>query len=98
MERQPLKGGFMRAIMTFMSALTIALFFSLSSCSGPGDSETNAVFQQDRDLAAIKPTKPVKIKLKRTAKGSYSWDLSGSDVEEILKADGKLQEFLLKAE
>jgi hypothetical protein len=82
----------------FMAAMSIALFFPLSACSGPGDSETEAVFQQARDLAAIKPTRPVKIKLKRTSKGSYSWDLSGSDVDEILKVDGRLQEFLRKTE
>ncbi len=40
----------------------------------------------------IKPKKPVKIKLKRSAKGEYSWDLSGSDVDKIIKVDKRLRE------
>ena len=36
----------------------------------------------------------VKIKLKRDGKDNYSWELSGSDVNEILKVNEKLRKNL----
>jgi hypothetical protein len=36
----------------------------------------------------------VKIKLKRDGKDSYSWELSGSDVDQILKVNEKLKKKL----
>jgi hypothetical protein len=33
----------------------------------------------------------VKIRLKRDGKGNYSWELSGSDADEILKVNEKLR-------
>ncbi len=36
----------------------------------------------------------VKIKLKKDAKDSYSWELSGSDVDQILKVNEKLRKQL----
>ncbi len=36
----------------------------------------------------------VKIKLKRDGKSNYSWELSGSDVDQILKVDDKLKKKL----
>jgi len=39
-----------------------------------------------------KPLPPeVKIKLKRDGKDSYSWELAGSDVDQILKVNEKLR-------
>lgn len=43
----------------------------------------------------IEPLPPeVKIKLKRDGKDHYSWELSGSDVNEILKVNEKLRKNL----
>ena len=36
----------------------------------------------------------VKIKLKKDSKDSYSWELSGSDVDQILKVNEKLKKQL----
>ena len=46
------------------------------------------------ELQQIKPKKPVKVKLKRTAKDEYSWELSGDDVEEIVRTDHRLRKLL----
>ena len=35
-----------------------------------------------------------KIRLKRDGKDSYSWELSGSDVDEVLKVNEKLRKSL----
>jgi hypothetical protein len=36
----------------------------------------------------------VKIKLKRDGKDSYSWELNGSDADQILKVNDKLKKKL----
>jgi hypothetical protein len=51
-------------------------------------------FKKQPEIQRIKPKKPVKIKLKRLANGTYTWDLTGVDVEEILNIDRQLREQL----
>jgi hypothetical protein len=46
------------------------------------------------EIQQIKPKKPVKIKLKRTGEGKYTWDLTGDDVDELVRADKKLRKLL----
>jgi len=46
------------------------------------------------EIQQIRPKKPVKIKLKRTGEGKYTWDLIGDDLDEIVKADKKLRKLL----
>jgi len=46
------------------------------------------------ELQQIKPKKPVKIKLKRTAKDEYSWELSGDDADDIIQVDRRLRKML----
>ncbi|MCI0469445.1 MAG: hypothetical protein L0Y62_05195 [Nitrospirae bacterium] len=54
-------------------------------------------FSKDQQIQQIKPKKPVKIKLHRNAKGDYSWDITGDDLDEVIKADRKLRK-QIKAE
>jgi hypothetical protein len=51
-------------------------------------------FKKQPELQQIKPKKPVKIKLKRTAKDDYSWELTGDDAEEIIQTDRRLRKVL----
>jgi hypothetical protein len=51
-------------------------------------------FKKISELQRIQPKKPVRIKLKRTVKGEYSWELAGDDADEILKADRQLRKVL----
>ena len=46
------------------------------------------------EIQQIRPKKPVKIKLKRTGEGKYTWDLTGDDLDEIVKADKRLRKLL----
>jgi predicted secreted protein len=46
------------------------------------------------EIQQIKPKKPVKIKLKRSAKDEYTWELSGDDADEIVRTDRKLRKML----
>jgi hypothetical protein len=51
-------------------------------------------FSKQPQLQQVKPKKPVRIKLKRTSKNEYSWELTGDDVDEVVKADRKLRRLL----
>jgi hypothetical protein len=46
------------------------------------------------EIQQIRPKKPVKIKLKRTGEGKYTWDLTGDDLDEIVRADKRLRKLL----
>lgn len=44
-----------------------------------------------QDIQQIRPERSVKIKLKRDAQGRYSWELSGDNPDEIIRADRRLK-------
>lgn len=46
------------------------------------------------EIQQTKPKKPLKIKVKRSVEGNYTWELSGDDVDEIVKADKRLKKLL----
>lgn len=84
----------------FLSVLFIIFVFSSVGI------DSQRVFSADKDsfqfkkqpeIQQVKPKKPVKIKLKRSAEGKYAWELTGDDVDEIVRADRKLKK-LLKVE
>ncbi|MGB9627926.1 MAG: hypothetical protein ACPL6D_04640, partial [Thermodesulfobacteriota bacterium] len=51
------------------------------------------VEKEKEEIGRFVPSE-VKIKLKRNGKNNYSWELSGSDVDQILKVDDKLKKKL----
>jgi hypothetical protein len=50
-------------------------------------------FSKDNDTAMkqIEKKKQVNIKLKRSFKGEYSWDIVGTDIKEIIKTNRELK-------
>lgn len=67
---------------------------SLISTSAFSSSSDSLIFKKQTEIQQIKPKKPVKIKLKRLATGNYSWDLTGDDLQEIIRIDKKLRKQL----
>ena len=51
-------------------------------------------FSRNQDISQIKPRKPVRIKLHRSAKGEYQWDITGDNADDIVKADRRLRKLL----
>ena len=51
-------------------------------------------FKKQPELQQIKPKKPVKIRLRRSPKDEYTWELAGDDAEEIVKTDRRLRKML----
>lgn len=76
--------------------LVIFLLITVQACTGTEGKQSDTTFKQLSELQEIKPQKPVKIKLKRNNKGSYSWDISGNNADEIIKTDKRLREGLGK--
>ena len=74
--------------------LLLGLFFTDISVSAE---KSDFQLKKQPEIQQVRPPKPVKIKLHRTAKGEYSWDLTGDNVDEIANADRKLRK-LLKSE
>jgi len=76
--------------------LIISISFSLFCPGLPSFAADKDGFQVKKqpELQQIRPKKPVKIKLKRTAKDDYSWELTGDDAEEIIQTDRRLRKVL----
>jgi hypothetical protein len=75
----------------------LVFFISISSAvfTPAYSSEDNGLtFKKQPEIQQIKPQKPVKIKLKRLANGSYTWDLTGDNVQEILRINKELRKQL----
>jgi hypothetical protein len=81
----------------------VALIFFLIACekksiSQQGKSESPPaakVVVEKEKVEKEQPLPPeVKIRLKKDGKDSYSWELTGSDVDQILKVDEKLRKRL----
>lgn len=76
------------------------MFFLLVSVQMPAaavpEKQQAPQFQtgKDKEIQQIKPRKPVKVKLHRNAKGEYSWDLTGDNVDEVVRADKRLKKLL----
>jgi hypothetical protein len=45
-------------------------------------------------IQQVKPKKPVKIRLKRSSEGKYTWDLAGDDADEVVRTDRRLKKLL----
>lgn len=76
--------------------LVISISFFLFCTSLPSFAADKDSFQikKQPELQQLKPKKPVKIKLKRTAKDDYSWELTGDDAEDIILTDRRLRKVL----
>jgi predicted transglutaminase-like cysteine proteinase len=85
--------------------VSVALIFSLIACekkSVPPQDKSESlsvpkVIVEREKVEKEQPLPPeVKIKLKKDDKDSYSWELTGSDVDQILKVNEKLNKQLGK--
>jgi len=78
----------------------IFFFFACEKKSLPpqGKSENPPIPKVILEKEKIEKEQPlppeVKIKLKKDGKDSYSWELTGSDVDQLLKVNGKLRKQL----
>jgi hypothetical protein len=89
----------MKKILIFWALMGCFIIACESKTSPPqGKSESPSVPKiiVEKEKTEKEPPLPpeVKIKLKKDGKDNYSWELSGSDVDQILKVNEKLQKKL----
>ncbi len=94
-----LAGGGMHRILTVCVFLVLTTVACERKPSTPQEkSETFSVPKVivEKERAEREPPLPpeVKIRLKKDGKDNYSWELSGSDVDQILKVNQKLRKQL----
>lgn len=83
-------------LVAFSISISISILLLIFSPIFSEDSR-DFHFKKQPEIQQVKPKKPVRIKLKRLAEGKYTWDLTGDDVDEIIKTDTRLRK-LLKVE
>jgi hypothetical protein len=76
------------------SILVIITFISVFSNYTLSEDKKDVQIKKEPALQQIKTKKPVRIKLKRTVDGKYTWDLTGDDVDEVIKIDKRLKKLL----
>ncbi|MBS1112363.1 MAG: hypothetical protein H6Q92_125 [Nitrospirae bacterium] len=82
-----MKNKFLQVFITIFAAVFLSSFaFAVENKS--------IQIQKQPEIQQVKPKKPVKIKLKRSAEDKYTWELSGDNVDEIVKADKRLKKLL----
>ncbi len=89
----------MKKILTVLAALIFFLIACEKESLPPqGKLESPSVPKVMVEKEKIEKEQPlpseVKIKLKKDGKDSYSWELTGSDVDQILKVNEKLRKQL----
>jgi hypothetical protein len=78
-----------------LAGIALGFFLGLFLWGSVGAAEkTDFQFKKQPEIQQVRPQKPVKIKLHRNAKGEYSWDLNGDNVDEIVNTDRKLRKLL----
>ncbi|HHW19980.1 MAG TPA: hypothetical protein PKZ17_07090 [Thermodesulfovibrio thiophilus] len=73
--------------------LFLILFFIFSAFTDALP-QSNVQVTKDKTLQYAKPKKPVKIRLHRNNKNEYSWDITGENVDDVIKADRRLRQIL----
>jgi hypothetical protein len=81
-----------KKLYLFAVVLSVSIFFLLHFASA----EEKKVLQirKQPEIQQVRPGKPVKIRLKRSAEGKYTWELAGDDVDQIIRADKRLKKLL----
>jgi hypothetical protein len=78
-----------------MLAVVVVVSLLLSISQSYSVDNKAPLIKKQPEIQQVKPKKSVRIKLKRTAEGKYTWDLTGDDVDEIVRADKRLRKQLI---
>jgi hypothetical protein len=73
-------------------ALSVSIFFLLHFASA--EEKKFLQVRKQPEIQQVRPKKPVKIRLRRSAEGKYTWELTGDDVDQIVRADKRLKKLL----
>lgn len=87
-----------RVFLVMMALVSVLIACGKDSFPPQGTSENPPVPKVVVEKEKVKKEQPfppeVKIKLKKDGKDSYSWELTGSDADQVLKVNEKLRKQL----
>jgi hypothetical protein len=75
-----------------LATMFLALFLLLCGHASFTAAQQGFQFSKQPALQQVRPKKPVRIKLRKTSKNEYGWELT--DVDEMVKTDRKLRKLL----
>ena len=75
------------------AAITVVVALSCVEARAGEDNEGFRL-SVNREVSEVMPESPVKVKLKKLADGSYTWEISGVDVQRIIEADAALRKYI----
>ena len=87
--------------LLFLTGVIILLLCASSFAGGvgtPAEEKKEAFsFKQKNNISSARPKpinakKPVRVKLRRLSDGTYTWEISGDDLAEIIKTDSRLRD------
>jgi len=81
-----------KRILLLLAVISFSILFAFHSVFS--EDTRNFQFKKQPEIQQVKPKKPVKIKLKRSADGKYTWELTGDDVDEMVRVDTRLRKLL----
>jgi hypothetical protein len=81
-----------KRILLISALLFIYIIFVLGNSIS--EDTKNFQFKKQPEIQQIKSKKPVRIKLRRSADDKYTWEITGDNVDEIVKADRKIRKML----
>jgi hypothetical protein len=81
-----------KRIFLILVFLSLSLIFILGTVFS--EDTKNYQVKKQPEIQQVKPKKPVRIKLKRSSDDKYTWEITGDDADEIVRADRKLRRLL----
>jgi len=81
-----------KKIVPTVAALSVSILLLLHFASA--EEKKFPQIKKQPEMQQVRPKKPVRIRLKRSAEGKYTWELSGDDVDQIIRADSRLKKLL----
>lgn len=82
-------------LKSLLTSLIIVLCISYPSfAQDKKDTPQSFKFTKEQQVQQIKPKKPLRVKIHRNAKGEYTWDITGDNIDEIVRADARLRKLL----
>jgi translation initiation factor 1 (eIF-1/SUI1) len=78
----------------FSTPIILSLFLAFFCSYACSADNKPAQFEKQPEIRQVKPKKPVRIRLKRSQEGKYTWDITGDDVNEVVQADKRLRKLL----
>lgn len=79
-------------LATLVLAASVAV--AIIAPAGGTFAEEGYRLSRNKEVSEVMPASPIRVKLKKLADGTYTWEISGTDVKGIIKADSALRKYI----